>query len=61
MTFREKLGKSYRDTTITYMRAAFAKIEKEGCKTVTLSGLATPYTIGPFIFGDNVITTGGQF
>lgn len=32
-----------------------------GCKTVTLSGLATPYSVGPFIFGDNVVTTGGQF
>lgn len=33
MTFREKLGKSYRDATIPDMRAAFAKIEKEGWKT----------------------------
>ena len=32
-----------------------------GCKTVTLSGLATPYTVGPFTFGENVIASGGQF
>ena len=22
---------------------------------------STPYVVGPFIFGDNVVTTGGQF
>lgn len=32
-----------------------------GCRTITLSGLATPYTVGPFTFGDNVIPVGGQF
>ncbi len=29
--------------------------------TITLSGLATPYTVGPFIFGDGVVSIGGQF
>ena len=32
-----------------------------GCKTIALSGVVTPYVVGPFIFGDNVVTTGGQF
>ena len=32
-----------------------------GCRTVTLSGLTNPYTIAPFIFGENVIPDGGEF
>lgn len=32
-----------------------------GCKTINLSGLASPLTSGPWTFGDNVIPVGGQF
>jgi hypothetical protein len=32
-----------------------------GCRTITLSGLASPYTLTPFIFGENVVPVGGQF
>lgn len=32
-----------------------------GCKKISLSGLTSPYTSGPWTFGDNVIPVGGQF
>lgn len=32
-----------------------------GCRSITLSGLPSPYTLAPFIFGDDLIPVGGQF
>ena len=32
-----------------------------GCRTITLSGFASPYTLAPFIFGENVVPVGGEF
>lgn len=32
-----------------------------GCRVITLSGVLSPYTSGPFTFGENVIPVGGQF
>jgi hypothetical protein len=32
-----------------------------GCETVTLSGLTSPYTYGPFTFGEGLVPVGGEF